>query len=126
MNGANLGQEFIKRHKMDYLDIHIEELIDTYVDEMQRGLDGEDSSLLMLPSFVNTAGTVRRERPVVAVDAGGTNLRIALIEFDASGKCCFLSDIKRIKMPGVGEKIDAETFFDRLSGWLLPYMEKSM
>jgi hexokinase len=125
VDDVNLGFAFIKRHEMDYRDIHIEELLDTYLREMQRGLDGEESSLLMLPSFVNTAGTVQRKKPLVAVDAGGTNLRIALIDFDISGKCRFLSDIKRMKMPGVGEKIEAEEFFDRLSAWLLPYMKEA-
>jgi len=121
----NLGLEFVRKHGMDYRDIRIEELLETYLEEMQRGLDGNDSSLLMLPSYVNTAGTVQRGQPVVAVDAGGTNLRIALIEFGASGECRFLSEIRRYKMPGVGEEISAETFFDRLSGWLLPYMKKA-
>lgn len=122
---ANAGLEFVRKHNMDYRDIRIGELLETYVQEMQKGLDGKESSLLMLPSYVNTAGTVQRGRPVVAVDAGGTNLRIALIEFDAWGECRFLSEIKKLKMPGVGEKISADEFFDRLAGWLLPYMKQA-
>ncbi len=121
----HLGLEFIKRHGMEYRYIRIDELLDAYLDEMQRGLDGKSSSLLMLPSYVNTAGSVQRGRPVVAVDAGGTNLRIALIEFDDFGECVFLNEIIKLKMPGVGEVIDADAFFDRLSGWLLPYMKKA-
>lgn len=121
----HLGLEFVKKHGMEYRDIQIGELLDTYLEEMQRGLDGEGGSLLMLPSYVNTAGSVQRGSPVVAVDAGGTNLRIALIEFDVSGECVFLSEIKKLKMPGVGEDIDADVFFNRLSGWLLPYMKRA-
>ncbi len=120
---VNLGLEFIQRHGMSYQDIHIDSLLETYLEEMQRGLNGEDSSLLMLPSYVNTSGIVQQERPVVAVDAGGTNLRIALIEFNNRGECCFKSEIKKYKMPGVGETISAEEFFDRLTDWILPHMK---
>lgn len=120
---ANLGLEFIKRHQMSYQDIHIDLLLETYLAEMQRGLNGEESSLLMLPSYVNTSGVVQQDRPVVAVDAGGTNLRVALIEFNSQGECCFKSEIKKYKMPGVGEVISAEEFIDRLTDWVLPYMK---
>ena len=123
--GGNPGLEFIKKHGMDYRDIHIEKLLNAYLEEMQKGLDGEKSSLLMLPSYVNTAGTVQSGRPVVVVDAGGTNLRIALIEFDSSGECQFLSKIEKLKMPGVGEEISADEFFGRLAGWLMPYMKEA-
>ena len=122
---ANLGQEFIQRHKMDYRDIHIDSLLENYLEEMQRGLDGGESSLLMLPSYVNTSGVVQQERPVVAVDAGGTNLRIALIEFNGKGECCFKTEIKKYKMPGVGETISSDEFIDRLSDWILPYMKSA-
>ncbi|MEI6100953.1 MAG: hypothetical protein WCP73_03850 [Eubacteriales bacterium] len=115
--------EFIQKHKLDYRSVKIEALLDTYLEEMQRGLDGGESSLLMLPSYVNTSGTVQNCRPVVAVDAGGTNLRIALIEFNAAGECCFSSEIKKYKMPGAGETITSDEFFDRLTDWILPYMK---
>ena len=121
----NAGLQFIQRHNMAYRDIHIGKLIDTYLEEMRLGLAGKKSSLLMLPSYVNTSGIVQSGRPVVAVDAGGTNLRIALIEISAQGECRFLSEIKKYKMPGVGEEIDADAFFDRFTDWLLPFMKSA-
>lgn len=119
------GLEFIQNHRMDYRDFHIEAMLDVYLEEMQRGLDGGESSLLMLPSYVNTSGTVQTGRPVVTVDAGGTNLRIALIEFNAAGECCFLSDIKKYRMPGAGEAITSDEFFDRVTDWILPHMKNA-
>ncbi len=119
------GLEFIQKHDMDYRNIRIGELLKTYLKEMQKGLDGEESSLLMLPSYVNTAGNVRRDRPIVVVDAGGTNLRIALMAFDSAGRCTFLSEIKKMKMPGVDEEIGAAEFFEKMSLWLLPYMKEA-
>lgn len=119
---AQAGLEFIRRHGMDYRDVHIDALMEAYLREMQRGLNGEESSLLMLPSYVRN-GEVQRGRPVVAVDAGGTNLRIALVQFDSLGGCCFPEEIKKYRMPGAGEAITAEEFFNRLTDWILPGMQ---
>ena len=121
----NIALDFLKKHTMCYQDIEIADWMEDFISEMQAGLAGAKSSLLMLPSYVNTCGTVQRERPVVVVDAGGTNLRFALIEFGKDGECRFLSEIKKMKMPGAGETITADEFFDRLAGYILPYLKSS-
>ena len=41
-------ESFMEQHNLHYSTISIPELIDPYIDEMQRGLDGQPSSLLMI------------------------------------------------------------------------------
>jgi hexokinase len=123
--GKNEGFKFIQKHGMDYRNIRIGALLNTYLEEMQQGLDGREGSLLMLPSYVNTAGNLQKGQPIVVVDAGGTNLRIALIMFDSAGRCTFLSEIRKLNMPGVDDKIEAAEFFEKMADWLLPYMKET-
>ena len=59
--------------------IDTEELINKFVDEMEAGLDGKESSLLMIPSYMSAEGTIIYNEPVAVLDAGGTNLRVASI-----------------------------------------------
>ena len=41
------AQEFIKTHKMEYTSIDIAEQMEAYLDEMKKGLCGEESSLYL-------------------------------------------------------------------------------
>ena len=49
--------------------------------EMQRGLAGDSSSLPMLPTYLTTDGVLPADKPVLVIDAGGTNLRLARVTF---------------------------------------------
>ena len=49
------------------------------------------------------------------MDAGGTNLRIALVEFDAEGEPAHLG-LPKHRMPGLDGEIPAERFFEVLAG----------
>ncbi len=116
--------EFIKKHDMDYKGVLLEEQMPAYLDEMQKGLDGEKSSLLMLPSYLYIREEVALDKPVVCMDAGGTNLRIALAKFDPLG-VFGMEDMERKQMPGVEEELSAQQFFDALAEDLRPYCEKA-
>ena len=43
-------------------------------DENAKGLNGEKSSLRMLPTYISAEGKAPEDVPVIAIDAGGTNL----------------------------------------------------
>lgn len=116
------AKEFIKKHNMDHTSIDLNHEMGAYLDEMKRGLCGGGGSLLMIPSFVVLNGNVEREKPVICVDAGGTNLRIAVAGFRADGS--FYTDgVSRYVMPGVEKEIEAQEFFDVLAGLILPFTE---
>ncbi|MDD3260231.1 MAG: hypothetical protein PHN97_12370, partial [Smithellaceae bacterium] len=53
-------------------------------EEMRRGLDGQTSSLRMLPSYVGRpTGTEKGQ--FLALDLGGTNLRVLAVRLDGRG-----------------------------------------
>ena len=98
------AQEFIKTHKMEYTSIDIAEQMEAYLDEMKKGLCGEESSLLMIPTYISLKSEVKREKPVICVDAGGTNLRITVAKFLQDGSF-HTEEINRYMMPGVEKEV---------------------
>ncbi len=113
------AKEFLQNHRMGFETIVLEDEIDQYIDEMKKGLCGQPSSLLMLPSYIALKDDVQRKKPVLCVDAGGTNLRITVAQFDAEGHFC-TGEVFRYIMPGVERELSAQEFFDTLAGLIFP------
>ncbi len=88
-----------------------------FIEEMKAGLAGRPSSLRMIPTFVEADREIPAGEPVIAMDAGGTNLRIALVEFDAEGDP-LISAFERHRMPGLDGEIPCDVFFDVLASHL--------
>jgi hexokinase len=101
-------REFLLRHDMCLNDA--KQSIDTFVAHGKKGLAGEESSLLMIPTYVKAVGQVPKNQPVIVIDAGGTNLRIALAYFADDGSCV-LEDERHYPMPGTQDEISADDFF---------------
>ncbi|CAG8448868.1 10006_t:CDS:2 [Ambispora leptoticha] len=59
----------------------ITEIIQHYVSEMHKGLEKSGQTLAMIPSFVIGRPTGKEVGTVLALDLGGTNFRVCLIEF---------------------------------------------
>ncbi len=92
--------------------------------EMDRGLKGEPSSLPMLPSYLNPVSHVPAGKTVIALDAGGTNLRAALIRFDENGKT-IAEGTRKTHMPGTEGRMSADQFFDEIAGLVVPLLEEA-
>jgi hexokinase len=94
--------------------------------EMQRGLCGADASLRMLPTYLDPGaitGSAARGH-VVAIDAGGTNLRVALAELRENEAPDILYH-ETHPIPGLREEVSAREFFDRVAAYLEPVVAKS-
>ncbi len=97
-----------------------EALLAEFDRQMSAGLCGEAGSLAMLPSHLSGSAEVPFGRPVLALDAGGTNLRAALVTFDARGGAR-IEEFRKGPMPGTeGRELGAEEFFDALAEFLAP------
>ena len=81
-------------------------LIDAFLSEMAKGLAGEKSSLMMIPTFVGVGGRVPAGRKAMVLDAGGTNFRGALVEIPPKVSCR-----ENRPMPGIKDEVDVETFY---------------
>ncbi len=116
--------EFLKSHKMTAEDVNIKEVVSAFLSEMAKGLAGQESSLLMLPTYIEADGEVKANDPVVAIDAGGTNFRAAKVFFDDNLKL-ITENIQKGKMPGVEEELSKAEFFDTLAGYMSDYKKIS-
>jgi len=93
--------------------------------EMARGLAGTPVSLPMIPAYIGIDRPVPVGRPAIVLDAGGTNLRAALVSFDASGKPR-MEKFSKIPMPGAnGAHATAEMFYNTLAELLAPLLPEA-
>ncbi len=81
-------------------------LIAAFITEMERGLKGEESSLMMVPTHVGVGGRIPSGATVAVLDAGGTNFRGGLVSFPPA-----VSERRNQAMPGAAREVDAEAFY---------------
>ncbi|MDR2181274.1 MAG: hexokinase [Treponema sp.] len=90
--------------------------------DMERGLAGKSSPMPMIPSYLRPITEVPLGKTVVALDAGGTNLRAARVSFREAGKP-ETTGLTKIPMPGTKGRVGAEEFFDRIAEITAPLLE---
>jgi hexokinase len=118
-----LTDNFLAVHKMRDEDVNIQAVVDEFTSEMVNGLNGSKSSLRMIPTYIEADNQFLTNVPVVAIDAGGTNFRAAIIRFNAQGKL-EISDLINAGMPGLDGEISKKGFFDNIAGHVKPLAEK--
>lgn len=121
---SNREVAFLKQNGLDVAGIDREALLAVFEEEMNAGLAGRPSSLMMIPSFISIDKPVKTDTPVVVLDAGGTNLRAAVVKINAAGKA-EIGAFSKSLMPGTTGEIGAETFFDAFADFLAPIVDQS-
>lgn len=117
-------KNFLKSYGMDYESIDMEQSCKTFMEEMKKGLEGQKSSLKMLPTYITMDGKIPLEEPVIVMDAGGTNFRMAVIRFGKDSKP-IMEDYRLYPMPGTQGEISKEEFFATIAGYIKPVLNKS-
>lgn len=97
-------------------------LVQDLLIDMERGLRGQSSSLPMLPSYICPVSQVPAGKTVLALDAGGTNLRASLVHFDENGKA-LAAGTRKAPMPGTRGPVGAKEFFDAIAELVFPLLE---
>lgn len=115
---------FLSRYGVTPDVIDIESLCDFIRAEMHKGLDGEESSLPMIPTYMSEGESVKSGSSVIVLDAGGTNFRTCLVTFDDDLKPV-ISDFRKVGMPGVKELVTAKEFFSCLADNVERLIDKS-
>ncbi len=98
-------------------------LVKDLVIEMERGLRGDASTLPMLPSYITPVTSVPAGRTVLALDAGGTNLRAARVRFGSDGNAV-AEGMRKAHMPGTKGRLDATSFFDEIAAVAAPLLSE--
>ena len=113
-------EEFLLRHQMgnDPLDT----VIPRFINQAKAGLSKNGESCFeMIPSYVQADGTIPPNEPVIVIDAGGTNLRVAFAHFNEDHEC-ITEKLDVYPMPGaMGATITIEDFYTALARCLSPY-----
>jgi hexokinase len=100
-------------------------LIKDFCTAMDRGLRGEKTlSLPMLPTYLGPKETPSAGTKVIALDAGGTNLRAARIRFEDDGRQ-IVEDERKAFMPGTKGALTADEFFSSIAGFCEPLFDGS-
>lgn len=118
------AQQFLETHKLLAEAVDADAVIHEFISEMEKGLAGLPSSLAMIPTYVTIDQPVPANRPVIVMDAGGTNLRVATITFAEDGSYQ-VANFHKAPMPGTDGYVTKEQFFDRLAEFLAPVVDDS-
>ncbi len=118
MNAVSNVDEFLRTYGLHPDCVDPSAFTAAYIAEMRAGLRGESSSLLMLPSFLSPDARVR-EGQAVAVDIGGTNLKIAFVRL-VNGRA-ELKGPEISLVPGLSEELSKDAFFTELAKRILPF-----
>jgi hexokinase len=115
---------FFKKYEMDSASVNLKKNCQSFIEEMELGLDSKDSSLKMIPTYISIEKEVPVNESIIVMDAGGTNFRVAVVHFDESKKPV-IEDFKLYPMPGTKGEITKEEFFDTIVNYLEPVIDKS-
>jgi len=112
--------DFLKIHKMTAADMDMQQVVDIFLAEMDAGLAGKESSLRMIPTYIETDNELVPNQKVVAIDAGGTNFRTATVYFDDNLKMV-CENLKNGRMPAIDKDLGKKEFFETMAGYLEDY-----
>jgi hexokinase len=110
---------------MSHHQLELEELCSRFIEEMKAGLRNEESGLQMIPTYIQVETSVPFGRPVIAIDAGGTNLRVGAVHFD-EGQGPVVENYVRHDMPGTRGEVGKQRFFEQIADYLEPVLEYSL
>jgi len=116
--------DFLNKNEMNPADIDMENTCRLFLQEMEKGLAAEKSSLAMLPTYIETERQIPLDKPVIVMDAGGTNFRVATVTFDREGNSK-IENFKLFSMPGVKQQVGKDEFFKTMAGYLDEVVDKS-
>jgi len=115
---------FLSRHRLLAQQYNVQEILAAFMDEMEKGLAGQKSSLAMIPSYVPVPAVAPRDEKIIVLDAGGTNFRTALIMFDRNS-VPQIESLTHHSMPGIERELSKEEFFNQIADLLQPVLKES-
>ncbi len=74
----------------------VDNISNSFHSEMQKGLSGQSSSFKMLPAYV-TRSSGMEQGQFLAIDLGGTNLRVLLVSLDGRGNA-LVDAVKKVSL----------------------------
>lgn len=117
----DMVMDFLRRTGMAPDQVDIPLTCQQFLEEMEAGLTGKPSTLLMLPTYLTAHGPLPTDVPVAVIDAGGTNARVAKITFTKEGPQ--MENLTVFPIPGSRGTVTSEGFLDAFAARLLPFVQ---
>ena len=117
-------KEFLSKQGLYHGDISMRTTCGAFLKEMDRGLAGRKSSLAMLPTYLDIDRKIPRNKPVIVMDAGGTNFRVATVVFTPDG-AAVVEDFRVYPMPGIKKEVGRDEFFGTMAGYVANVLDTS-
>ncbi len=124
MDPKQKARDFLARYRQLPEDVDLNKCLEGMLQEMKQGLEGSQSSLMMIPTYLSANGAAKLGEPVIAIDAGGTNLRTALVCFDENGKMQ-VSQLAKQPMLGVERQMSWEEFIEGICLLVKPLLKQA-
>lgn len=115
--------EFMIENGMNADAVQVYDCARLFCDRAKMGLSAAQTELPMIPTYLNAPKSLPKSGKAAVVDAGGTNLRLALVDFD--GGTPTIAEIKNLPMPGSEEPTNWDEFISLAAKELLPFAEAS-
>lgn len=116
--------DFLLRRGITPERIDMDKYCKLFLEEMKRGLEGKQSSLQMIPTFIEVDREIPLNKPVIVLDAGGTHVRVATVYFD-SRSSPVIEHFSKHPMPGLEREVGKEEFFQTLAGYMAEIADAS-
>ncbi len=115
-------QLFLENHSLTCNQLEPKQLLADYLAEMTQGLK-QSSSLKMIPTYISPDKAFQRNQATVVLDAGGSNLRRAMITLPDTGQPS-LELFAKQEMPGLQTTISAKQFLNEIADFIQPVLEQ--
>lgn len=110
---------FLEENGLEYKDINFEKEIDRFISQMELGLVS-NNGLPMVPTYIEGRLHPEQGGKAIAVDVGGTNLRVAVLEL--TGLKTQIIKITKAPILGKDEPVSFFAFIDNLVDNIEPYL----
>jgi len=107
---GNTMIQFLEKEELLPESVPFDSSVEGFMEEMEKGLKGNPSSLAMIPAWVSAEKSIVPEERVIVLDAGGTNFRAATYSFDSAGNPR-VEHFSKSEMPGTSGPISRDRFF---------------
>lgn len=117
-------QDYVKEKNMHVSSLDPESVINSMLEEMEKGLTDGGGSYDMIPTYVRKNENINYEKEVIVLDAGGTNFRVCTVKIDEDRQV-HISNYSTYPMPGMKEEVSKDEFFEIIYSYIQPVVDKS-
>jgi hexokinase len=88
VGGTSEQEEYLEQlsKELTIMPDRLKKICQRFMSEMRKGLDRDHQTVAMIPSFVEGRLTGQEKGDFLALDLGGTNLRVVLVTLEGQGK----------------------------------------